>query len=315
MEYRQLGRSDLKVSVVSLGCWIHGKAQWHDVKDEESIAAIRTALDCGVNFLDTAEWYGGGHSEQVVGQALAGVPRHKVIVATKVAPTHLKRDDVFAACERSLKHLNTDYIDLYQIHWPNENTPIEETMGALLELQQQGKIRVIGVSNFDDRQMAECLEYGRIESLQPPYSLFWRHVEAKTLPFCRQHDIGVIAYSPMAQGLLTGKFRRDTEFPEDDIRRSNVLFRGETYQTALEALEAIKPIAQARGKTLGQTAVNWVLRQPGITAAIVGGRNPQQVQENVGAADWSLTDEEVAALSKLGDKVMATLDDSPVMWR
>ena len=315
MEYRRLGRSELEVSAVILGCWIHGKSGWHDVEDEESVAAIREAIELGVNTLDTAEWYGGGHSEQVIARAVEGMHRAELIIATKVAPTHLQRAQLFEACERSLKNLNTDYIDLYQIHWPNEKVPIEETMGALSELREQGKIRVIGVSNFDERQMAGVLEHGRIESLQPPYSLFWRHTEKRILPFCREHEIGVIAYSPLAQGLLTGKFGPKLDLPEDDIRHKNELFKGETYPVALQAVEEVRPIAEKHGRTLGQVAINWVLCQPGLTAAIVGARNPQQARENVGGAGWRLDEGDLAKLDALGNRVMAKLDESPVMWR
>ncbi len=315
MEYRRLGRSDLQVSAVILGCWIHGKSGWHDVDDQESISAIRAAVDAGMTTLDTAEWYGGGHSERVIAQAIEPMKREDLIIATKVAPTHLRPDQVFEACDRSLANLSTDYIDLYQIHWPNEEIPIADTMGALNELKEQGKIRAIGASNFDDRQMADALKHGRIESLQPPYSLFWRHIEDRILPFCSEQHIGVIAYSPLAQGLLTGKFTRDFDLPEDDIRHKNELFKGETYEVALDALDGMKPIAEKHGKTLGQVAINWVLCQPGLTAAIVGARDPEQARENAGGAGWRLDDESLARLDELGRRVMATLDESPVMWR
>ncbi len=319
MERRRLGKSDLELTVVGLGCWIMGRAGWVNVKDEESIAAIHTALELGINWLDTAEGYGGGHSERVIAQALEGHKREEVIIATKVSPENLSKQKLPQALASSLKNLNTDYVDLYQIHWPSPDyryhsshpdVPLEETMETLLAEQKKGKIRYIGISNFDAAQMAQALETGRIESLQPPYSLYWRHLEAEDLPFCRQHNIGVICYSPMAQGLLTGKFSLENRPPPEDNRSGARLFQSPTYEAALEGIPVIREIGKKHGKTSGQTALRWLLQQPGVTAAIVGARNPQHVKENVGAANWELSVEDIEALGAVGDKVMATLPDN-----
>jgi len=315
MEYRRLGKSDLEVSVVSFGCWQAGRSGWTDVDDDISIKAMGTAFDLGINLFDTAEVYGDGHSEEVLGKALKGI-RDRVLIATKVFSNHLKAEDVRKALEGSLRRLKTDYVDLYQIHWPNDKVPLEETMGALVALQQEGKIRSIGVSNFNVAQMEEASRYGRIDSLQPPYSLFWRHIEKDILPYCAANQIGVIAYSPLAQGLLTGKFNRDNRPQKPDVRAHNVLFQGEVYEHCLEAVEEIRKIAQAHHQTVGNAAINWLLAQKGMTSAIIGARTPEQVKENVGASGWSLSEEEKSLMDRLGRRVMELVDESnPVLWR
>ena len=316
MEYRKLGNSDLNISVVGLGAWVMGKEMWAGADDDESIAAIHAAIDLGINWVDTAEGYGGGHSETVVGRALAD-RRDKMLIATKVGPDRLSRENVLAACDQSLARLQTDHIDLYQIHWPSSTgVAIDETMGALVDLQQQGKIGAIGCSNFDLAQMADARKYGALESLQPPWSLFWRHVEKEIVPYCIAQNVGVVAYSPMAQGLLTGKYTPENRPPEEDHRNHSILFQGETFDRALKAVARITEIGASYGKKPGQTALRWLIQQPGLTSAIVGARRPSQVEENVGAADWTLSDADLAEISALGDDVMSTLpDDSPVMWR
>ncbi len=314
MIYRQFGRTGEEVSSLVLGGWLFGVQSWGDVTDDESIATVHAAIDHGFTVVDTAEGYGGGHSEEVVGMALAG-RRDDVMIATKVSPSRLKREDVFAACEESLARLQTDHIDLLQVHWPNADVPIPETFEALAELRDQGKIRWIGVSNFDSAQMAEALEVTRIESLQPPYSLFWRHIESDQLSFCREHDIAVIPYSPLAQGLLAGKFAHDTVFADDDIRSHNQLFKGETYRVACDGVDEMREMASELGCQVIDLAIAWLLAQPGVTAPITGARNPEQVAGLVRTLDVALDGAHVDRLSRIGDRVMAALDDSPVMWR
>jgi len=315
MEYRDIGQSGLKFSIVGLGCWVMaGGEWWGGADDKESIATIHRAIDLGINWVDTAEGYGDGHSERVVGQALEG-RYDQCMVATKLYQD-ITYENTKKKCEASLKRLRTDVIHLYQIHVPNPDIPIEETMRALVELQEEGKIIAIGLSNFDVQQMTEAMQYGRIDSLQPPYNLFWRHIEKEILPFCIQNNISVLPYSPMAQGLLTGKFTQDNYPPEGDIRRHNELFKPGVYEVALNAVEQLKPIARRYGVTLAQLALRWLIQQPGVTAVIAGARTPRQVEDNAGAADFELSEEDIAAMRAIGDTVMAALpDDNPLMWR
>ena len=248
-----------------------------------------------------------------------GRRRSQVVIATKVFANELAHDQVLAACERSLKNLGSDYIDLYQIHWPSGAfgspvVPIEETMQALNRLKDQGKIRAIGVSNFSRDQLQEAMAYGAIESLQPPYSLFWRHVEADARPLCTDQGLSVLAYSPMAQGLLTGKFGADHRFKRGDHRRANRLFQEPVFTKAQAALEALRPIADRHGITLGQLALAWVAGQPG-TCAIAGARNETQVMENARAASVSLSSEDLAEMDRISRTVTDALDDNPVLWK
>ncbi len=317
MEKRRLGKSDLQITPILMGTWQAGKRMWVGISDQESIKAIRAAFDAGITTIDTAEVYGEGHSEQIIAQALSDV-RDRVIYATKVFANHLKYDQVIEACERSLKNLQTDYIDLYQIHWPSgtfnsEIVPIEETMGALNKLQEQGKIRAIGVSNFSRTQLAEASQYGRIDSLQPPYSLFWRQLENDAMPYCIENEISIIAYSPLAQGLLTGKFAANHKFAPDDNRAKNKLFQGENYQRAQQALEKLRPIADRHHATLGNLALAWLIAQP-MANAIVGARNAEQATTNAQAANIQLSADELQEIDAIGRTVTDYLDDNPVMW-
>jgi len=318
MQTRELGTSGIQITPLITGTWQAGKSMWVGIEDAETIAAIRAAFDAGITTVDTAEVYGQGHSEQVLGEALSSV-RDRVVYLTKVFANHLKYDQVIEACERSLKNLKTDYLDLYQIHWPSGAfnsavVPIEETMRALNDLKQQGKIRAIGVSNFTRAQLEEAMQYGRIDSLQPPYSLFWRYVEQDTMPYCIEHKISILAYSPLAQGLLTGRFARGHRFPAEDVRAKNKLFQGENFDRALDALDKLKPIADRHHTTLGNLALAWLIAQP-QTHAIVGVRRADQATENAKAAEVTLSAEELAEISAIGNAVFQPMKDgNPVMW-
>ena len=317
MEKRELGTSGIHITPIITGTWQAGKSQWVGVEDAETIKAIRAAFDAGITTVDTAEVYGSGHSERVVAEALSDV-RDQVVYATKVFSNHLKYDQVIAACEGSLQNLKTDRIDLYQIHWPSgsfksEVVPIEETMRALNDLKQQGKIRAIGVSNFSQKQLEEAAQFGRIDSLQPPYSLFWRYVEKDAVPYCVEQKISIIAYSSLAQGLLTGKFGPDHTFPPEDNRAKNKLFQGETYKRAQTALEKLRPIADRYQTSLGNLALAWLVAQP-QTNAIVGVRNAEQAVENAKAGELKLSNEDLAAIDDIGRIVTGALDDNPLMW-
>ncbi len=317
MALRRLGTSAIEISPIIMGTWQAGKDMWLGIDDTESQRAICAAFDAGVTTFDTAEAYGNGHSERILGKALSG-KRDQVLYATKVFANHLGRNQVFQACERSLKNLQTDRIDLYQIHWPagsfgSKKVPIAETMGALVELKTQGKIRAIGVSNFSRTQLEAAGEYGEIVSLQPPYSLFWRHVETDAMPYCVENGITVLAYSPMAQGLLTGKFGPKHTFGKGDHRAKNRLFQHEIYRTVLAALDQLRSIAENYSCTLGQLALAWVISHPG-TCAISGARNVEQATLNAAAADIILSSEDLAKMDVIGRTVTDQLDDNPVMW-
>ena len=317
MQLRKLGQSDIHISPIIMGLWQAGKEMWVGIDDTETTRAIRAAFDAGITTFDTAEAYGKGHSERILASAISEV-RDKVIYATKVFCNHLKFDQVLKACHRSLGNLQTDYIDLYQIHWPSgsfgfDEVPIGETMGALNELKEQGKIRAIGVSNFSRPQLQEAIQYGRIDSLQPPYSLFWRQAEKDTLSFCIENKITILAYSPMAQGLLTGKFGPDHVFEKGDIRAKNKLFQPDTYARVQEALTKLRPIADKKGVTLGQLALSWVTSHPGI-CAIAGSRSADQARENAGAGSIALSNEELSEMDAIGRGVSDHLDENPVMW-
>ena len=307
MDYRQLGRTDLNVSTITFGCWAMGGHMWGEVDDTNSIAAVRRALELGINFYDTADIYGFGHSEEVLAEAL-GSRRDEVLIATKGTVRHEEprgfwndssRAWLLQACDDSLRRLKTDRIDLYQLHWPDADTPIEESMGALRELIDAGKIRYAGVSNYNVQQMTECLKHLDIVSLQPPYSLVQRQVEQEILPFCLEHHLGVLAYSPMYRGLLTGKFTAEATFGEDDLRAHDGNFQGEQLRKNLARVEKLKAMAAEYGKTVAQLALAWVLSHPAMTVALCGAKKPSQIEESAGAAGWTLTPDERARVEEL----------------
>ncbi|MDY7012725.1 MAG: aldo/keto reductase [Cyanobacteriota bacterium] len=317
MQMRQLGNTEIQMSPIVMGTWQAGKAMWSGIEDEETIKGIRAGFEAGITTVDTAEVYGEGHSEQIVAKALGDV-RDRAVYASKVFANHLKYDLVLEACDRSLKNLNTDYIDLYQIHWPSgswksEVVPIEETMRALNQLKEQGKIRAIGVSNFSRAQLEEAMQYGRIDSLQPPYSLFWRQVEGDAMPYCIEQKISILAYSSLAQGILAGKFGPNPTFEEGDHRAKNRLFQPEIYQRVQAAIEKLRPIAERQGCTLAQLALAWLIAQP-QTHAIAGARNAKQATGNAKAADVRLSPEQLQEIDAIGRSVTDPLDNNPVMW-
>ncbi|MCA2723508.1 MAG: aldo/keto reductase [Microcystis sp. M048S1] len=317
MQKRYLGQTNIEITPLLVGTWQAGKKMWAGIEDEESIQAIRAAFEAGITTVDTAEIYGEGHSELIVAQALADV-REQVIYATKVFANHLKYEKVIAACHRSLKNLQTDYIDIYQIHWPSgswntEIVPISETMAALNYLKAQGKIRAIGVSNFSRSQLEEAGQYARIESIQPPYSLFWRSVEKEIMPYCIDNNISILAYSPLAQGLLTGKFRNGYQLAAEDHRIKNKLFHGENFQRVQAALNQLEPIAERYNCSLAQLSLAWLIKQP-QTNAIAGVRNAAQAVNNAQAMTINLTPEDLKLIDNIGKQVTDFLDDNPVLW-
>lgn len=317
MQFITLGQTDIKISRIIMGTWQAGKTMWTGIDDDETTKAMRAAFDAGITTFDTATVYGNGHSERIVGRALREV-RDRVVIATKVFAHSLAHDKVVKACHASLKDLGTDYIDLYQIHWPagsfgSKKVPIGETMEALNKLKEQAKIRAIGVSNFSREQIEEASRYGQIDSHQPPYSLFWRHGEKDAIPCCVRNKISILAYSPMAQGILTGKFGPDHTFEDGDHRAKNRLFHPEHYPRVQEALAKLRPIAERNGITMAQLALAWVISNP-ETCAIAGARNTAQSVQNAQAGAIILSKEDLAEMDIISRSVTDHLDDNPVMW-
>jgi aryl-alcohol dehydrogenase-like predicted oxidoreductase len=313
MEQRRLGRSPVSVSQIGLGTWGMSGAFWGAADDAESIRVIHRALDLGVTLIDTAEAYGQGHAEEVVGQALAG-RRQQAVIATKVMAGHLDPAELGRALEGSLKRLRTDSVEVYFVHWPNPDFPIGPTMEALERLRTQGKIQAIGVSNFGTAEMDQARQHGTIDVLQPPYNMLWREIEAQTLPYCRQHGIGVMPYSGLAQGLLTGTLSRDTVFVEGDQRRTTVLFQPGSYEHALDAVEGLRPIAAKYRKTVPQLAVQWVTSRPGISAPLVGARTVREMEENAGATGWTIEPDDIATIDRLTKPVWSEIADKGDMF-
>lgn len=322
MLYRTLGTSDLEVPVVSFGAWAIGGSMWGGTDDDLAVRALHKAIDVGMTLIDTAPVYGNGYSETIVAKVLAE-RRAEVIVATKCGvfwdPDLTKPGNVVLAADgseyklvrtlatekirpeidRSLSRLGVDTIDLYQCHWPDPNTPAEDTMAHLLDIQAQGKIRHIGVSNFAPDHMEEFRGHGTIVSDQVLYNPLQRAIKEDVTPYTLEHTIGVLAYSPIAQGLMTGKVTPERTFPEGDWRVKQPWFSVENRRRVAEMLEQVQPIADRHNATLGQVAINWVFSQPGITTAIVGARNEEQVVENAGAADFTLSEDELATIRGL----------------
>jgi len=299
MKQIRLGRSDLQVSRIAFGTWQLG-GDWGRTDEKAAINAIRRAFDRGINFFDTAQGYGFGASEGLLATALAGVQRERVIIATKggLRPTAdgVERDGspgwIRHGVEESLKALRTDYIDLYQVHWPDPRVPFEETAGALAQFVADGTIRHVGVSNFDATQMEEFSATLPVETLQPPYHLFRREIETSILPYTRSHDIGVLVYGPLAHGLLGGGMSEATRFAPDDWRSKSDVFKGERYRRNLRIVSALERFAQfGLGTTVSQLAVAWTLANPAVQVAIVGTRNPDHVDDAVAAADLVLDDQ------------------------
>lgn len=309
MQTRQFGKTDMQITPVGLGTWAIGGGNyqfgWGAQDDKESIAAIHRALELGVNWIDTAAVYGLGHSEEVVGRAVkewSGSDRPYIFTKCsrvwneqKAISSNLEPRSIRNEVEQSLRRLQVDAIDLYQMHWPEPDADIEEGWGAMAKLKAEGKVRHIGVSNFNMSQMERIQQIAPIESLQPPYSLIRPDVERKILPYCQQHNIGVIAYSPMQSGLLSGKMSREriAGMPEDDWRKRNEEFQEPRLSRNLALVDVLNDIGFPHNMSPGEVAIAWTLRNPAVTGAIVGGRNPQQVEEVVNAAEFRLSDSEL----------------------
>ena len=314
MEYREIGSSGIKASAVGLGTWAIGGWLWGGSDEKASIAAIQTAVDCGISLIDTAPAYGLGQSERIVGRALAG-RRDRVVLATKCGlvwhvrkglhffdqlgqPVHryLGPESVRYELEESLRRLNTDHLDLLQTHWQDSSTPIEETMAELGKLKQEGKIRAIGASNCSPAELAAYLDAGRLDALQEKYSMLDRGLEKQLLPLAGEHEVSVLAYSPLAQGLLTGKVKLGRRFTGDDLRRNNPRFTAENLRKVAILLKELAPVAAAHRATLAQVVIAWTAARPGITFVLCGAREPEQARENAGGGELQLAAEEVQAI-------------------
>ncbi|MCC6730468.1 MAG: aldo/keto reductase [Chthonomonadales bacterium] len=311
VERRRLGRNGPELTTVGFGAWAVGgpwRFGWGRQDDRESVAAIRKAVDLGVNWIDTAAVYGVGHSEEVVGEALGQLGATDAYVATKCGRAvgadgtphgDLRPASIRAEMDASLRRLGLDHVDLYQIHWPETETgtPLEESWQAMADLQDEGKARWIGVSNFDVAQLERCEAIRHVDSLQPPLSLLRREAADELIPWCLRNGTGVIVYSPMQAGLLSGSFRIG-RVAEDDWRRRNPLFQGAALAANLAFVERLRPIAERHGRTVGNLAVAWALGVPGVTSAIVGARRPAQVEENVGAMGLALSPDDLAEIGR-----------------
>lgn len=322
MQYRPLGLSGIDVPVVSFGAWAAGGWMWGGADDDAAVRAIQHGIDLGITCIDTAPAYGMGHSERIVGRAIAG-RRDRAIIATKCGIRwdleegqhffdtldnegkpcalyrNLRPESIRYECEQSLRRLEIEVIDLFQCHWPDPTTPIEDTMGELSRLRDEGKIRAVGVSNFSNDMIDAAQQIVPIVSSQPKYNALERDAEKEHLPYCHEKKIGVLAYSPIAQGLLTGKVGLDRVFPEGDGRRNKALFSRENRAQVLDMLEHARSVAEHYDATLGQLFIAWVIAQPGLSSALVGARNEVQVEENALAGDIQLRPEDNARIRAL----------------
>ncbi len=312
MRTRRLGNTDLELTVVGLGTWAMGgpwEYGWGPQDENEAIAAILKAIDLGINWIDTAAIYGCGHSEELLGIALKKT-KIRPIIATKCGLLWnekrekincLKADSIRKECEDSLKRLGIETIDLYQMHWPDPEIDLEEGWGEMARLQKQGKVRYIGVSNFNAKQLDRIRKIAPVASLQPPYSMIRRDIEKDLLGYCAKNNIGVVTYSPMQRGLLTGKFskKRLGELAPDDHRLKSGDYQEPEFSATLALVDKLRPIAERNKRTLAQLAIAWVIRRPEVTAAIVGARKPSQIAETAPAGDWILTKNDIAEIEKL----------------
>lgn len=322
MEYRRLGNTDIEVSAIAFGAWAIGGWMWGGAERTDAIDAIRTSFDHGVTSIDTAPVYGQGLSEEIVGDAIQGVPRDKIQILTKFGMRwdlkkgnfafasrdnsgneidiykYAGKESIIKECEDSLRRLRTGYIDLYQIHWPDTSTPIDETMEAVNQLLEQGKIRAAGVCNYNVDQMREAEKTIELASNQVPYSMLERTIEKEVVPYCLEHKKSILAYSPLQRGLLTGKIKPGHHFAEGDHRPDNIFFKEANIRNVNSFLEKIKPLADQKQVTLSQLVLRWTIEQPGIAVALAGARNAAQAAENAGATKVKLTKDETGYINQ-----------------
>lgn len=316
MEFRLLGNTEIEVSAVALGCWPIAGMTSPGANDADSVATIRACFDLGINHLDTAYCYGReGESERLIARALAG-RRDEMVIATKgglswdenrkpvrdASPGTLRRQ-----CEESLRRLDTDRVELYYVHAPDENVPVAETAGAMKTLFDEGKTRSVGVSNFTLGQLEAFAAECPLSAYQPPYNMLQRGIEADTLPWCRRKSVSVLVYWPLLKGLLAGRIGRDHVFAKSDVRHKHPMFQGHEWQKNHDLLDKLRTIGDSVGRSVAELAVNWTIHQPGVTAALCGAKRPDQIRETAAAAEWKLTNDQLAridrALSERGTPV------------
>ena len=322
MEFRKINNSDLHLSAITFGAWAIGGWMWGGTNRKEATEALLAAYDSGITSIDTAPVYGQGLSEEIVGEALKNIPREKVQILTKYGMRwdenkgalamksksnsgkdidiykYAGRESIIKECEDSLKRLKTDYIDLYQIHWHDVITPIQESMETVSDLIKQGKVRYAGVCNYNTEQMAEAEKYVDLVSNQVPYSMVHRDIEKDVVPYCIQHHKSILAYSPLQRGILTGKIKPGHHFNEGDHRENMIYYKNENIEKINNFLQKINPIAEEKKATLAQVVIRWTLEQPGITIALVGARNASQAIQNAKAANVVLTKEEIDMITR-----------------
>jgi aryl-alcohol dehydrogenase-like predicted oxidoreductase len=322
MDYKYLGNSTVKVTPIAFGAWAIGGWMWGGAEANAAIRAVRASFDAGITTIDTAPVYGFGHSEELVGRALEGISRDRYQILTKYGMNwktaegdyyfDTKDNDgnplrvykyagakaVIQECEDSLRRLKTDYIDLFQIHWPDTTTPIAETMGAVAKLIEQGKVRAAGVCNYNMEQVDEALKTVKLVSNQVPYSMINRAIESTVVPQALKKGMSIIPYSPLQRGLLTGKIKPDHQFNEGDTREGSRWYKPHNIESANKLLEKIKPIADAHSVTLSQLVINWTTRQPAMDCVLVGARDEKQVKENVKSLDFKLTDDQLKTIGQ-----------------
>ena len=325
MQFRELGKTGIQVSTISMGCWaIVGGLNWGHQDKQQSLEALQAAYDAGITFFDTAEMYGDGYSEQLIAEALAS-KRQELVIASKVSPQNFAPADLRTACERSLKNLQTDYIDLYQLHWPNRSVALDDSIETLIRLQEEGKIRAYGVSNFGPQDLSNSLQSDyEISSNQLAYSMLFRAIEFDIAPICEANQVSILCYSPLLHGLLTGKFKRIQDIPEDRARTRH--FNSHLWPQArhgeegkedevMAVIEGLRAIAQSLDLSMANVALAWLLKQPAVTSVIMGGRNASQVQRNAQAAATVLTDDAVEQLNQLSKALKDKMGNNADMWQ
>ena len=324
MNYNYLGKTNIKVSEFALGCWpFAGGSVWGTQDKSDSISTVHAALDNGINFFDTAEGYNDDyHSESILGEALVN-RRNRSVIATKISPPNLLPQKIEEACNNSLKRLSTDYIDLYQIHWPNHDLNMEDSINELNKLVDKGKIRSLGVCNFGVDDLNEILNLGVFSTDQLPYNLLWRPIEEEILPECKKNNIGIICYSPLAQGLLTGRYRNADEVP-DGISRSRLFNKNRPLSNhddegceneVFKCINKIQEIAKTLGENSAKISLSWVRQQSNITSLLVGARNTKELEMNLSAFEYDLSTELLKELTDLTNNVKLYLGKNPDMWK